>query len=467
MDIKSLNIDQYVGTTSCYVCSFCKAPKPSPATLKTHLNSCCSNFAKKYNFKIPTRAKSHYCKTCNDNAPYKNKEFKHHIKENHPELILNCLSCSSFFLKKRQLQSHIKVKHLRKASTKYNERKTDKTVTKTPFLCEFCSLQCINKSGYTQHLKKIHLNPTNKTDSKRLIRQGFRPRDRKQKVLRNGWEWQYCHVCDKTLQFKEGPAALEFHLLKHKYPNNKVKCCNREYEYYCKYKNHIQSHSKTWSCKLCGVPCESMVLLQDHITANHSRTAYCDECHYDAKTFGNYTKHMLAVHYVKDTRCVLCDQEFETKKELMMHRRQFHWEEFSIRTQSDLPEPVICCGKKFLKGDNLKRHTAKHQDTPCKTCGDVLKSKLALLSHNAAHHTQGVKCSYCDKIYTNSDSLKYHMLKHTHGRQIKCVCGLMFYTEADMHRHQRARKTPCTGRNVVESDVIEFVVCGTEIMDII
>uniref|UniRef100_A0A8D9ESU8 Zinc finger protein 26 n=1 Tax=Cacopsylla melanoneura TaxID=428564 RepID=A0A8D9ESU8_9HEMI len=486
MDINTLDISQHVGTTLCYLCSFCKVPKPSPVALKTHLKSCCSTFANKYNLKIPPQRlyrdrrpnlnkTCHYCKTCKDGTPFKRKEFRVHMKDNHPDLILNCLHCSSIFFEKRPLQAHIKMQHLRNTSTnavtaneeKLPERSSTKKVQKkklenTPVMCEYCSMQCMSKSGYANHLKKVHLNPS--ANPNRKI--SFRTRDRKQKSLRNGWEWQYCHVCEKTLQFKEGPKGLEFHLLKHKSPNNKVECCNREYEYYCKYKNHIQSHSKSWVCKICGETCASMVLLQDHLTACHTRRTYCEECKYESKSLRNYHHHMQAIHHVINVKCPLCDQVCKTKRELEFHHRQFHWTEFFQPRESDLPEPVICCGKKFLMDANLKRHIAKHRDISCKTCGDWLKSKLALLSHNANHHKkQGVKCVYCDKMYTSSDSLKYHLLKHTHGRQIKCVCGLSFYTESDMRRHQRTKKTPCKGMNVEESEDMKIVVVGADVMD--
>uniref|UniRef100_A0A8D9BT93 Zinc finger protein 782 n=1 Tax=Cacopsylla melanoneura TaxID=428564 RepID=A0A8D9BT93_9HEMI len=503
MDINTLDIGQHAGTTSCYVCSLCNIAKPTPAALKQHLSLNCSVLRKKYNLKArrgdnpncyQRQSKIYYCKTCNDNTPYKNKEFKLHMKENHPELVqeklsnvcksqniihncktcndgtpykmkqlklhvkekhpelvLNCPYCENYFIERFKLSAHIEAAHLKHttASTKDEE--------KGPILCEYCSLECKSKQGYLNHMK-THLNPNAKPKKQRKIRQRFQLRERDQKRPRNGFEWLHCHVCNKMLQFKEGPAALEFHIQRHNYPDNKVECCNRKYDIYIKYQKHLRSHSKNWPCKICDVPCSSMVQLQDHLTQHHSKR--CEECGHEAKTFRGIIKHIekhknpaekiSSVPSGVKFRCAICNLLFDTKHALKAHRNQLHWEECKPKEIPDLPEPITCCGKKFLKRDNLKKHTAKHIETPCKRCGDVLMSKLALVSHNAAHHTQGRECQYCNKIYTNSDTLKYHMLKHTRGRRFKCLCGLAYYTESDLRKHQKTRKIPCIGRKMLQ-----------------
>uniref|UniRef100_A0A8D9FE70 Zinc finger protein 564 n=1 Tax=Cacopsylla melanoneura TaxID=428564 RepID=A0A8D9FE70_9HEMI len=495
MDINTLDIGQHAGTTPCYMCSLCKIPKPTPDAIKKHLGFNCSVLRKKYNLKArrgdnpncyQRQSKIYYCKTCNDNTPYKNKEFKLHMKENHPELVqeklsnvcksqniihncktcndgtpykmkqlklhvkekhpelvLNCPYCENYFIERFKLSAHIEAAHLKHttASTKDEE--------KGPILCEYCSLECKSKQGYLNHMK-THLNPNAKPKKQRKIRQRFQLRERDQKRPRHGFEWLHCHVCNKMLQFKEGPAALEFHIQRHNYPDNKVECCNRKYDIYIKYQKHLRSHSKNWPCKICDVPCSSMVQLQDHLTQCHTKR--CEECGHKAKNFAEYNSHKETHNKSSEVEllCLICNLHFDSKHRLKVHRNQFHWDECKPKERTDLQEPITCCGKKFLKRDNLKKHTAKHIETPCKRCGDVLMSKLALVSHNAAHHTQGRECQYCNKIYTNSDTLKYHMLKHTRGRRFKCLCGLAYYTESDLRKHQKTRKIPCIGRKMLQ-----------------
>ncbi|KAL1462869.1 hypothetical protein WDU94_014673 [Cyamophila willieti] len=499
-DINILDIGQHTSTISSYVCSVCKIARRTPAELKAHLSRNCSMLRKKYNLKsrrggntafLKRKSIMYYCKTCNDDTPYKNKDFKFHIKENHPELeqkkiktvskfqnilhncktcnsdtlytlselkihtkenhpelVVNCPYCQSCFIKKCKLRTHIKAVHLKSKEASATSV-TDED--KVPLLCEFCSLECKSKQGYLNHVKKTHLNPNTKPKKQKTLRQRFQLRERIQKKLRNSsGDQYYCHVCNKTLQFKEGSAGLEFHIRRHNYPDNKIECCNRKYEVYIKYQTHLRSHSRNWPCKVCGVLFPSMVQLQDHLTQRHKR---CEDCGHIAKTFKLYMKHKDKHKKSLEDKfsCFICNLQFDTKHGLWAHRNQFHWEECcKPKEVRDLPEPIACCGKKFLRQDNLKRHTAKHRDTPCKKCGDVLESKLALLSHNAVHHTQGRECPYCCKMYTNSDGLKYHMLKHTHGRQFKCLCGLAFYTESDMRKHQKNRKTPCIGKTMLQ-----------------
>uniref|UniRef100_A0A8D8RZ46 Zinc finger protein 26 n=1 Tax=Cacopsylla melanoneura TaxID=428564 RepID=A0A8D8RZ46_9HEMI len=499
MDINTLDIGQHAGTTPCYMCSLCKIPKPTPDAIKKHLGFNCSVLRKKYNLKArrgdnpncyQRQSKIYYCKTCNDNTPYKNKEFKLHMKENHPELlqeklrnvsecqnilhkcktcnndtpyevnelklhmkedhpelVLNCAYCKLFFIEKPLLLTHIKMAHLK------NKEAKEGNDEKAPLLCEFCSLECKSKQGYLNHVNKVHRNPNAATKpiNQKKIKKRFQRKERNQKRPRNGFEWLHCHVCNKMLQFKEGPAALEFHIQRHNYPDNKVECCNRKYDIYIKYQKHLRSHSKNWPCKICDVPCSSMVQLQDHLTQCHTKR--CEECGHEAKTFAEYNSHKETHNKSSEVEllCIICNLQFDTKHRLRLHRNQFHWDECKPKERTDLQEPITCCGKKFLKRDNLKKHTAKHIETPCKKCGDVLMSKLALVSHNAAHHLQReYPCHYCPKIYSSSDSLKYHMLSHTHGRQFKCLCGLAYYTESDLRKHQKTRKIPCIGRKMLQ-----------------
>uniref|UniRef100_A0A8D8U5K9 Zinc finger and SCAN domain-containing protein 10 n=1 Tax=Cacopsylla melanoneura TaxID=428564 RepID=A0A8D8U5K9_9HEMI len=456
IDINTLDLTEHIGSTCCYVCTFCKMPKLSPEALREHLSQFCSTFANMYSLKIrdrrrhgKTRGKPHHCKICADAKPYKNKEYKAHMLENHPELIMQCMHCPSFFFERSVIQFHIMTKHVQQTDTR-DEAKKPKKRKKGSILCEFCSRECQSKVGYRLHVLKTHLNG-NKGNNKTLRER----RDMSEYAV------MHCHICDKIFRFKEGKPALEFHIKRHDYPNNKIQCCNREYINYAKYRKHIASHSKTWPCKVCSMKCESMVLLQDHVTECHTQ---CKECGYVAKNYQDHTKHTQQAHG-QDVVCVVCNLMFNTRKELMIHKRQFHWEEVAGENgKQDLPEPVLCCGRTFIKKENLKRHTAKHQDTICKTCGDMLKSKLALLSHNATHHRQGVECGFCHKTFTNADSLKYHMLRHTQGRQFNCACGLSFYTEADMHKHQRTRKTPCLGKLVEDQTVDTVIVNPDEVM---
>ncbi|XP_008480231.1 zinc finger protein Xfin [Diaphorina citri] len=469
----SLDLSKHLSSTPCYVCSFCNMPKSTTAELKRHLNYYCCTFANKFHIKIrdrrrhgKTRGKPFTCKICGDNKPYKGKEFKKHMKENHPKLIFNCRHCPMFFLTRHDMQHHIHKKHvggnvgekttheensgnieeettLEENSGNIKETKSKPKVKReqTPMLCEFCSRECKTKNGYRTHVMKVHLSkPSSETG-------GFKSSKKQSDVKRT---ILHCKICDKKLAFKDGQPALDFHIMRHNSPNGKIMCCNREYVTYIKYNKHIQSHSRIWTCKICQVPFESQVLLSDHLGEKHAK---CEECGYLSKNYTEYLKHRQSCHGDQST-CMVCNIMFSTKKELVMHRKQYHWEDLIAQpAKGDLPEPVLCCGKKFTRKVNLNTHRSKHQDTVCKTCGDVLKSKLALLSHNATHHRTSVLCSYCNKSFCNADSLKYHMLKHTQGRQFKCACGLSFYTESDMNKHLKTRKKPCLGKMIGDANV--------------
>lgn len=471
LDPFNIILAEHLTSAPCYVCTFCEMPKRSPSQLKEHLNFYCSTFANKFQFKIrdrrrhgKTRGKPVCCKTCADKKLYTKKEYTKHVKENHPELVYKCACCPRSYLSRCELSYHNKKMHLKPQNLDKKEnakmkkiKKNEEAGEKPSFLCEFCSRECKSKSGYRQHVLKSHFS-TKEPKSKRNFR--------KSKRRRINMVQLECPICKAKLYFKGGQEGLEFHIMKHNSPTGKIECCNREYVNYVKYKTHMNSHSRSWPCKSCGSEFKSYVSLQDHVASTHSK---CQDCSYIAKNLDEFMQHRNECTG-GNVMCTICNILFSTKKDLMCHKRQCHWDECcaTMDTTCDFPEPILCCGKKFTKKWNLKSHIAKHRDTVCKTCGDVLKSKLALQNHNATHHRQGVRCTYCSKTFCNGDSLKYHMLKHTQGRIYKCPCGLSFYTEADVLKHQRSRKTPCVGSMIQQApgmseiSVVQVKAGGTE-----
>lgn len=410
----NFNLDEHIAFVPCYICTFCKAPKISRSQVKSHLTYHCTTFKKKFQFKLrkPVHrngAEPAFCKTCADDIPYNAKDFSQHVRENHPEDLFKCSFCPKTFLARQSLALHNRNRHV-------NQEK-DKSV-----MCEHCSRVCKSYSGYRQHVIKAHMNG-NDGPKKRCRRKPFSTR--KIPVPTNV-ERLRCPICNVSSLFKNGQAGLDFHILKHNSPTGTVYCCNREFKNFVKYSRHMKGHSRTWNCRHCGMHFESCTLLRDHACAHGNI----------ARETGIY--------------CRTCHTTFSNKKDLRLHRRTVHWDEDETGVDDrkrTLRDPVVCCGWTFYTRINLLSHQKSHQDTPCKSCGDVLNSRTALKKHVEMHHAELRKeCAYCNKTFYNTDALKYHMLKHTQGRIFKCPCGYSFYTEFDMRRHQMLKKeknTPC------------------------
>ncbi|CAG9769439.1 unnamed protein product [Ceutorhynchus assimilis] len=172
--------------------------------------------------------------------------------------------------------------------------------------------------------------------------------------------------------------------------------------------------------------------------------------------------------------CVNCNIAFRTKKELMMHNREFHKTIRMKVTKCQVCEevfdmehkfnehlkihPLECrmCGKLFYRRQGLKLHMARHlgiKPFKCDLCDKAFLVKQKLEEHRNCHTGNSpIKCSMCTESFKRHSNLVQHRNKHHFmiKRKIKdyiCFCGEVFHSKKKLAWHKEihdAKPKACT-----------------------
>lgn len=176
--------------------------------------------------------------------------------------------------------------------------------------------------------------------------------------------------------------------------------------------------------------------LVKHRIAEHSHLKEwkCDHC---GKMF--FTKASKEVHQLVHTGekqhvCELCGGSFAIKSNLERHRRTHTGEK---------PYKCTRCDKSFAQSSALILHGQTHtkdRKFVCNVCGKSYHLQSTLRVHMKKHQPvdQWLKCSMCEKRFSDRKFLRQHMVVHTGERNHKCpICDKGFGRESSMRTHMK------------------------------
>ena len=196
-------------------------------------------------------------------------------------------------------------------------------------------------------------------------------------------------------------------------------------------KNHCRNRHIQEPCKECSSQClihkiklprlfnpdtDHFTIVTEKINKYRYATGYagiprcCDHCSKDVR------EHQT-LHMVYHTMCRFCRHEMRPVSQSV-----------SVITVKEYEE----------ESDVLRTWDEK----TCSFCLNVCKNKLAREKHESVVHLkepQKFKCNQCDKTYSNSNALRYHMSKlHQVFEKPSCdVCGSQFYSSATLIKHKQ------------------------------
>ncbi|KAM9385909.1 uncharacterized protein KZ484_007511 [Pholidichthys leucotaenia] len=137
----------------------------------------------------------------------------------------------------------------------------------------------------------------------------------------------------------------------------------------------------------------------------------CLFCGKGFQTGGKLTAH-LSIHMGETLlNCILCEKTFSFESELMDH--DCFGENYQSQTVGSMNKLLRCseCGERFLGREDLKSHTCPY--TRCSVCNAVFGDRESLLLHMRSHGRQTqFTCSVCDEAFTWRRSLTKHMEVH-------------------------------------------------------
>lgn len=207
---------------------------------------------------------------------------------------------------------------------------------------------------------------------------------------------------------------------------------------------HMSNH-------MCPMTDEDMLSLHqaNTVQVSHSNNTFmCSVCgaEFDHKPF--YESHML-IHKsqlyrtsnANPLRCMLCGQGFEYVSEferhLLVHSHQQTEFRHTLKNANN--------SKRLKRPYNKQANKTPKKVYRCSSCPQTYVRLQSLLFHKQNHKkaelTNTFKCTACYCTFSDEKSFTSHMDAHLKGkksdRSFSCsVCGLWFYTERLLARHQ-------------------------------
>ncbi|PSN44905.1 hypothetical protein C0J52_06186 [Blattella germanica] len=363
-----------------------------------------------------------------------------------------CPSCSRTYVKKYNLDVHIRTHHsFRGVNRQENSQSifgniegSSITAPVKQYKCPSCSRTYVKKYNLKIHIRTHHsLQGVNRQKNSQLSFDNsegselpFTPEDESKP------EWQKQCSCKYCGQIYEDSTVLWMHMIQQHSEEQAFRCekCGKEFNQQQAYLSHKKTMCVKVRCRVCGKIYSSPKALREHEWSKHG------------------------IEKVSH-RCRLCGQSFVTRSALLIHGRVHHigkkGNNSSIpvsQEEIDVPEPessetqqlpeqqqqlvqqespnFTCriCYRKFSSSQGLERHiqmhaTGKHVFYPCEICGKKFVSLEMYKTHAASHSvSQSFLCSRCNKIFFKEELFRSHSCESS-SKQACLTCGSMLTEE--------------------------------------
>lgn len=190
-----------------------------------------------------------------------------------------------------------------------------------------------------------------------------------------------------------------------------------------------------FNCPKCPKTFKDRVYLTRHLNRHDKERPFeCKKCVAAFKFSENLVKHMKEKHIRgRMFDCTQCTSTFKTVEALSNHTN-LHNSGTSFHCE--------LCGKVFAQKYNLDIHTRTHTNErpyDCDACDSKFKTTQQLQVHRKTHAEPNIKCTDCDFMFTNENSMQIHRLKiHLKKKSFECdICDKTFANYSTLTNHTR------------------------------
>lgn len=190
-------------------------------------------------------------------------------------------------------------------------------------------------------------------------------------------------------------------------------------------------------CNLCPRVFNSLASLRGHRYKHFGKDRVCQVCGYTTKKVYDFNRHELRHKTDYPFKCGDCDKGFITQYEFHEHR--------NVHT-AHRPYQCEYCGVSFSRRSSLVLHRyRKHPELfdpskRCSICNTVCINQDTMAAHMITH-TEGRRRYYCDvcgKGFLSRNILKIHRRSHTGEKPYECTyCGRCFSDKKNLTVHKR------------------------------
>ncbi|CAL4212769.1 unnamed protein product, partial [Meganyctiphanes norvegica] len=216
------------------------------------------------------------------------------------------------------------------------------------------------------------------------------------------------------------------------------------------YTAHLNSHrgENPYSCLVCNERYQDLNNLKKHTILVHKRGIdfnyfSCYHCDYRCRSLRTFIGHLLSKHNENSDsqpfsyQCPKCIKGFHIKIHLKNHIRKVHFDR-SKRKRLKCPD----CDYTTFVSESLKFHMYRHtgeKPNNCPFCEYKCISPGNLKVHLLTHTGEKKHlCNVCGFTYTQKSSLKTHMKIHSNERSYLCTeCGYRSKTSGNLLAHMR------------------------------
>lgn len=251
-----------------------------------------------------------------------------------------------------------------------------------------------------------------------------------------------CNFCPKKF---ENPKNLKAHSLE-EHSDIQALRMPKSFEYV------IKVDITDLKCKICKKSLPKLYDLAAHLKTAHNKKIttdmseiipfkfdteefHCAVCGTEYSTFKILQEHMH--HHFRNHICEVCNAGFITRRLLICHKRRHAKGEFKC---SQCDKTFICDQKR--RDHEQRMHLGLKKRNKCKVCEEKFEDYWTKMHHMVQKHGAppiSLKCTACERIFTNRRSLARHVKKdHLMERQHVCtVCNMQFFLKHLLVEHMR------------------------------